>query len=151
MFEGYATGRKRNHMLSQYAMVLMLFVAGGCLCACSKSDANSAGQVVTSRQECLGVHNCVSVEMDVKYLKGSQAALHFKCPDNAPFLWNWDAERQRDVSIDLHEDTPNSALLHIVDSNAADVSMFKIFLGCSPNDVSERVVRVTHVSSGSLN
>ncbi len=132
-------------------MVLLLIMTGGYLCGCSSSSAGVDNSVVTSRQECLGVPNCVSVEKEVFQFKDEQAVLHFVCPDNAPYLWNWDAERHRDVSIALESDSPRSVMLHMIDHNPDTMSTFKIYLGCSPNDLSERTVRFTHVAAGIQN
>ncbi|MCX5838702.1 MAG: hypothetical protein NTW71_09335 [Deltaproteobacteria bacterium] len=151
MRKGCATGRKRCLNFSQCAMVLLLIVTGGYLCGCSSSSAGDANPVLTSRQECLGVPNCVSVEKEVFQFKNEQAVLHFVCPENAPYLWNWDAERHRDVSIALESDTQRSMVLHMIDHNTATTSSFKIYLGCSPNDLSERTIRFTHVAAGEHN
>ena len=152
MLKQDGVGRKKGLTVVRCAMVLLLTVAVGSLYGCSNSSsAGDTRELLTSRQECLSVPNCVSVETELKQLKGTESVLHLVCPQDAPFLWNWDAERHRDVSITLEEDTPRSAVLHMVDNNPENVSSFKIFLGCSPNDLSERVVRFTHVSAGEQN
>ncbi len=101
-----------------------------------------------SRQECLNVPDCVSVPVKELTLKGKESVLLLPCPANAPFLWNWDAERSRDISITQRGESPRHVLLHIIDNNTKDPSKFKIFLGCSSKDSSGRTVKFTHSDSG---
>ena len=151
MHKRCATERKRCFTFRECAMVLLLIMTGGYLCGCSSSSAGVDNSVVTSRQECLGVPNCVSVEKEVYQFKNNQMALHFVCPESAPYLWNWDAERHRDVSIAMMSETEQSMVLHMIDNNTNTPSTFKIYLGCSPNDPSERTIRFTQVASGEQN
>jgi len=105
--------------------------------------------LMQSRQECLNVPNCVSVPMKASIMKGNkESVLLFICPANAPFLWNWDSDHSRDVSITLKEESPRHVMLHIIDNDTRDPSTFKIFLGCSAQDVSRRVVHFTQSASG---
>jgi len=82
-------------------------------------------------------------------MKGNkESVLLLTCPANAPFLWNWDSDHSRDVSISLKEESPRHVVLHIIDNDTRDTSTFKIFLGCSSKDLSGRVVNFTHAASG---
>jgi hypothetical protein len=123
---------------------LAVLATCGCLVACAdKPDA-----VLTSRQECLGVTSCVSVEKDLVALKSGQHVIQYVCPASTPYLWNWDAERHRDVTISLVSETSTSVVLSVNDQDAKSLSTVKIFLGCSTDDPSARSFRFIHAASG---
>lgn len=104
---------------------------------------------IQSRQECLNVPNCVSVPMKASTMKGNkESVLLLTCPANVPFLWNWDSDHSRDVSITVKEESPRHVVLGIFDNDNRDPSAFRIFLGCSSQDVSGRVVHFTQAASG---
>jgi hypothetical protein len=87
--------------------------------------------------------------MKASTLKGNkEAVLRLTCPAKTPFLWNWDSDHSRDVSITLKEESPRHAVLHITDNDTRNPSTFQIYLGCSARDLSGRVVHFTQVSSG---
>jgi hypothetical protein len=50
----------------------------------------------------------VSVEKEALVLS-TQSLLSLRCPDEAQFFWNWDADQQRDLDVSL-TDRPVSGL-----------------------------------------
>jgi len=139
---------------STFRGLFLFILLSAALCFLCLSPFNSIAadplDFLESRQECLSVPNCVSVPMKVSILRGKESLLRLTCPDYAMFFWNWDADRHRDVSITLKEESPGSVMLHIIDNDTDDLSAFRIFLGCSPEDLSERVVKFTHAASGDI-
>lgn len=112
------------------------------------SSDGGQGTMLVSRQECLGVPECVSVEQTLVGVTQMEKTITLACPQAARFLWNWDADRTRDVGVSLVKQTQESGEFTITDGNPEIASSFKIYLGCSPVEPSRRTFNFTNASSG---
>jgi hypothetical protein len=80
----------------------LLSVAVAALGGCSGGTSNASNTdelLVSYREECAGVSECVSVAAtDVQTLAGGGThSFELFCPPQAPYFHNWDADQQSNV------------------------------------------------------
>ena len=145
----------KEKVICQVIMMMSLLILAGCGTSAGgeagTSTNPSQSQAIflsSSRHECLNVSNCVSVEKDRMSVKNGSSLIAAQCPDGAPYFWNWDADHQADISISLQETSSDKAALLLINKrNEGTISNFKIYLGCSPDQV-QRTIRFTNMSAG---
>ncbi len=84
-----------------------------------------------SGNECSGVPNCISYEASRREIKADQVEIFaVNCPDAFPYIWNWDAEQNEHIFVNLIARSDTG--LTFSASNLADVSGYlTTYVGCS--------------------
>jgi len=130
--------------------VCLVMLSVPMLQGCSSSGhGEPTPKLQSTRQECLGVPNCVSKEEDLMTIAGNgRTSFMASCPENANNVWNWDIDHSMDVSASHVEENGGILSLNIL-NHSSDTGMFKVFLGCSAQPVADNRTIVFRAVSAS--
>ena len=86
---------------------------------------------------CLGEKGCTVIALESKRIKaGAAQQIVGRCPDNRPFLVNWDAAHHEHIGIRLEEQRAKA--LTVVAINRADApGRVRLYLGCATTKVAQ--------------
>lgn len=108
------------------------------------------------RQECVGkVPGCRTVQGTVTRIKrDSQLEIELMCPANAGYFWNWAAEMDRHVRVELIEPVRDrqkrqiGAKFALSEHSDVGPGFARVFLGCSKQQPTRRGMRVRYDAHG---
>lgn len=121
--------------IGREAAAIVALVGAALLAGCGgRSSASSADDTLLSyREECDGVLDCVSVPAtDLRTITGDGThSLELFCPPAAPYFGNWDADQDANVTSRLAAASARSVTLVFAKQRADRPAIYRVFLGCS--------------------
>ena len=118
----------REARLSAVLLLIGVLFAAGC------SDSSSNDSILSSREECDGVPECVSVTAsELNSIAGDGIhVLHFACPDEAPNIHNIDVDQNDNVNFVVTAWSENAVTVKFFKQTPEMDAFYQAFLGCSP-------------------
>jgi len=117
-------------MRSKAVLVLSFLLVLAFAAGCNNSSSNDS--LLSSREECDGVPNCVSVETEFMELAGDGIhMLHFDCPEEAPFIHNIDVDQNDNVNVAVYDYSESGVTVKFSTQDPELEGFYQTFLGCS--------------------
>ncbi|MEM7009768.1 MAG: hypothetical protein AAF462_11605 [Thermodesulfobacteriota bacterium] len=117
-------------MKKKALIILPLLFVVGIISSCSNSTSNDS--ILSSREECDGVPNCVSVETEFMELSADAIhVLHFNCPDEAPNIHNIDVDQNDNVNVVVINWNEDAVTVKFSNQDPDLDGFYQTFLGCS--------------------
>lgn len=106
--------------------ITLIFVSG-----CNNVSSNDS--ITTSREECLGVPDCTSVEASelTSIVEDGLHVFHFTCPDEAPNIHNMDVDQNDNIIVEVMEWSENSVTVSFRKQVQELAGFYQPHLGCS--------------------
>ena len=110
---------------------VFLFIVTGLFLGCD--NASSDNSITISREECLGVPDCVSVTAsDLETLEGNEVhTLHLVCPDDTPNIHNIDVNQNDNIIVQVFNWSENGVSVYFKNQDPEQDGIYQPFLGCS--------------------
>lgn len=97
---------------------------------CGNSSSNDS--ILSSREQCDGVSECVSVETESMKIPGDGLhVLHFDCPNDAPYIHNIDVDQNDNVNVVVMGWTESGVTVKFFNPDPEHIGFYQTFLGCS--------------------
>ena len=111
-------------------LILPILLALALISACNNSSSNDS--ILSSREECDGVENCVSVETESMVIAGDGIhVLHFNCPDEVPNIHNIDVDQNDNVNVVVINWNDDAVTVKFSNQDPDREGYYQAFLGCS--------------------
>ena len=117
-------------MYKRQILVLPILLAVAFIISCNNTSSNDS--LLSSREECDDVPNCVSVETEFMELPGDNIqVLQFNCPDEAPNIHNIDVDQNDNVNVVVINWTEDAVTVKFFNQDPERDGFYQTFLGCS--------------------